>query len=176
MFRLTDELSNAEAYQDAYDRLYDQVSSLITRNQIAEEQAERISKLNAEILGHHNPAQRILYVDRIRTELAEAKMVSLLSRNLMQVDTSHSQKIAEVTREQESLKIHNGELEHELYTYKSVRLDDKPRTNITRITRPPLVNLTQSLNNNAQHNTRNPSPLCTVAEVGRTDMTLDEIL
>lgn len=76
MNRLTDELANAEAYQHAYDRLYEQVGFLITRNQIAEEEAERISKLNAEILGHHNPAQRILYVDRIRTELADAKMVS----------------------------------------------------------------------------------------------------
>jgi hypothetical protein len=78
MCRLTGELANAEAYQDAYERLYDQVGTLIARNQIAEEEAERISKLNAEILGHHNPAQRILYVDRIRTELAEARMVSPL--------------------------------------------------------------------------------------------------
>jgi hypothetical protein len=78
MSSLTGDLANAEAYQDAYGKLYGQVSSLITRNQIAEEEAERISKLNAEILGHHNPSQRILYVDRIRTELAEAKMVSLL--------------------------------------------------------------------------------------------------
>jgi hypothetical protein len=78
MCRLTGELANAEAYQGAYERLYDQVGSLIARNQIAEEEAERISKLNAEILGHHNPAQRILYVDRIRTELAEARMVSPL--------------------------------------------------------------------------------------------------
>src|SRR5258708_1269784 len=104
MSRLTDELTNAEAYQDAYGRLYEQITSLITRNQIAEEEAERISKLNAEILGHHNPAQRILYVDRIRTELAEAKMVSLWSRNsLIQVDSPRSQKIAELTREQENL-------------------------------------------------------------------------
>jgi hypothetical protein len=83
---LTDELANAEAYQDAYDRLYDQIASLITRNQIAEEEADRISKLNAEILGHHNPAQRILYVDRIRTELAEAKMVCTVAKSLIHVD------------------------------------------------------------------------------------------
>jgi len=72
---LTAELASAEGYQDAYAQLYDQVDSLIARNQIAEEEAERISKFNAEILGHQNPAQRILYVDRIRTELAETKMV-----------------------------------------------------------------------------------------------------
>jgi len=76
---LAAELASAEGYQDAYAQLYDQVDSLIARNQIAEEEAERISKFNAEILGHQNPAQRILYVDRIRTELAETKMVRFFS-------------------------------------------------------------------------------------------------
>ena len=50
----------------------------MTRNQIAEEEVDRISQFNAEILGHHNPAQRIMYVDRIRRELAEAKQVRSL--------------------------------------------------------------------------------------------------
>lgn len=45
------------------------------RNNLAEEEADRLSKFNAEILGHNNPAQRIMYVDRIRRELAEAKHV-----------------------------------------------------------------------------------------------------
>jgi hypothetical protein len=71
------ELTNAERYQEAYYSLSDEVASLLTRNQIAEEEADRISKFNAEILGHNNPAQRIMYVDRIRRELAEAKYVSL---------------------------------------------------------------------------------------------------
>ena len=35
----------------------------------------RLARFNAEILGHHNPAQRILYVDRVRRELAAAKQV-----------------------------------------------------------------------------------------------------
>jgi len=65
-----------EGYQDAYSQLYEQVELLIAKNHLAEEEAERISKFNAQILGHNNPAQRIMYVDRIRTELAEAKMVS----------------------------------------------------------------------------------------------------
>jgi hypothetical protein len=75
---LTTELTNAERYQEAYYSLSDEVASLLTRNQIAEEEANRISKFNAEILGHNNPAQRIMYVDRIRRELAEAKHVSFL--------------------------------------------------------------------------------------------------
>jgi hypothetical protein len=49
----------------------------LTRNQIAEEEVNRIGRFNAEILGHNNPAQRIMYVDRIRRELADAKQVSL---------------------------------------------------------------------------------------------------
>jgi len=77
IYRLTTALTSAEAYEDAYSRLYEQVGSLIARKQIAEEEANRISKFNAEILGHNNPSQRIMYVDRIRTELAEAKMVSI---------------------------------------------------------------------------------------------------
>lgn len=42
---------------------------------LAEDEANKLSKFNAEILGHHNPAQRIQYVDRIRQELYEAKQV-----------------------------------------------------------------------------------------------------
>lgn len=45
------------------------------RNDLAEDEAERLSAFNAEILGHRNPAQRIMYVDRIRRELAETKQV-----------------------------------------------------------------------------------------------------
>jgi hypothetical protein len=73
---LLNELAEAERYQEAYTALFEQVGSLVARNQLAEEEAERLSKFNAEILGHSNPAQRIAYVDRIRRELAEAKHVS----------------------------------------------------------------------------------------------------
>jgi hypothetical protein len=69
------ELVDTERYQDAYYRLYDEVGTLIARNELAEEEAQRLSKFNAEILGHKNPAQRILYVDRIRQELAQTKQV-----------------------------------------------------------------------------------------------------
>jgi hypothetical protein len=52
-------------------------------------------------------------------------------------------------------------------------MDDKPRTNITRIARPLHVNLTHSLNNS---HVKNPSPLFTVEEASGVDMTLDEIM
>jgi hypothetical protein len=76
--RLTAELTDAERYQEAYYSLSDEVGSLVARNQLAEDEAQRLSKFNAEILGHNNPAQRIMYVDRIRRELAEAKHVRVV--------------------------------------------------------------------------------------------------
>jgi hypothetical protein len=75
--RLTTELADSEQFQAAYYSLSDEVKSLIARNELAEDEAEQLSKFNAEILGHHNPAQRIMYVDRIRRELAEIKHVRL---------------------------------------------------------------------------------------------------
>jgi hypothetical protein len=80
--RLLTDLADAERYQDAYNSLSEEVNSLLARNQLAEEEAERLGKFNAEILGHNNPAQRISYVDRIRRELADAKYVSPLPSSL----------------------------------------------------------------------------------------------
>jgi hypothetical protein len=75
--RLTAELTDAERYQAAYYSLVDEVGGLVDRNNLAEDEADRLSRFNAEILGHNNPAQRIMYVDRIRRELAETKHVRL---------------------------------------------------------------------------------------------------
>lgn len=72
---MTSELAEASRYQEAYCALSDEVGSLLARNRLAEDEAQKLSKFNAEILGHNNPAQRILYVDRIRRELAEVKHV-----------------------------------------------------------------------------------------------------
>lgn len=75
LFRLTADLTEAERYQEAYASLLEEVESLVQRNALAEDEAEHLSKFNAEILGHNNPAQRIMYVDRIRGELHETKQV-----------------------------------------------------------------------------------------------------
>lgn len=69
-------MTDAERYQEAYYNLVDEVGTLVDRNNLAEDEADRLSKFNAEILGHHNPSQRIMYVDRIRRELAETKQVN----------------------------------------------------------------------------------------------------
>jgi heme oxygenase len=74
---LTVDLSDAERYRDAYHKLLDEVGVLAARNQLAESEANRLSQFNAEILGHTNPAQRIVYLDRVRRELAETKQVRL---------------------------------------------------------------------------------------------------
>lgn len=68
-------MGDAERYQEAYQNLIGEVEGLAARNELAENEAERLSKFNAEILSHNNPAQRILYLDRIRRELADTKHV-----------------------------------------------------------------------------------------------------
>ncbi|KAJ7132830.1 hypothetical protein C8R43DRAFT_1023572 [Mycena crocata] len=126
---LTAELADCEQFQSAYYSLSDEVKSLIARNELAEGEAHQLSKFNAEILGHHNPAQRIMYVDRIRRELAEIK-----------------HKLAVTVVECESFAANNTNLLRELEMYKSASmpLENKPRTIVTRISRPPLSALNQT--------------------------------
>ena len=74
-FRLTVDLTDAERYREAYHNLVDEVGVLVARNQLAESEANKLSQFNAEILAHNNPSQRIVYLDRVRRELAETKQV-----------------------------------------------------------------------------------------------------
>lgn len=73
---LNDELAEGDRYREAYHNVLEEVGMLVERNALAEEEAQRLSHFNAEILSHNNPAQRIMYVDRIRKELHETKQVS----------------------------------------------------------------------------------------------------
>jgi hypothetical protein len=75
MNRLNEDLLDAMRYQTAYEQLTEQVSEAIAHSALAEEEAQKLSKFNAEILGHQNSSQKIMYVDRIRRELAETKQV-----------------------------------------------------------------------------------------------------
>ncbi|KAI0820002.1 hypothetical protein BC628DRAFT_1399853 [Trametes gibbosa] len=120
--QLSADLADAEKYEEAYNGLLAEVDALVMRNALAEEEAQLLSKHNAEILGHHNPAQRIMYVDRIRRELHETKQKLLMS-----------------TRDRDAMLADNDELRHELGLYKSVAvpLEAKPRTTITRVGRVP---------------------------------------
>lgn len=68
-------VAESEDYAHAYQALLDEVNALVDRNSLAEEEAQKLSKFNAQLLSHKNPAQKILYVDRIRQELADTKQV-----------------------------------------------------------------------------------------------------
>ncbi|KAG1808221.1 uncharacterized protein BJ212DRAFT_1449095 [Suillus subaureus] len=162
--QLQAELADLSRFQEAYYNLVDETEALVARNNLAEEEAENLSKFNAEILGHNNPVQRILYVDRIRRELSEVK-----------------QKLLVCTRDRDAISAVNEDLLHEIMMYKSVAIpeDNKPRTNLTRVTRPPLTS--QSINIVAV----TPIPPCvssdalikaTVLEHIPGDMTLDELI
>ncbi|KAI0958971.1 hypothetical protein AcV7_004638 [Taiwanofungus camphoratus] len=122
--QLSSELAQAERYQEAYNGLVEEVGALIARNSLAEEETARLSKFNAEILGHNNPAQRIMYVDRIRRELHETKQKLFLS-----------------TRDRDAVVADNDDLRYELELYKSVAVPPelKPRATLTRVGRVPLA-------------------------------------
>jgi len=96
---------------------------IIMRNELAEQEADSLSKFNAEILGHNNLGQRIHYVDRIRRDLADAR-----------------QKLLMLTQEQEAIQQDNEILRTELNAYKSYdpNVREKTGTHITRVARVPL--------------------------------------
>ncbi|KAI0786720.1 hypothetical protein C8Q75DRAFT_264006 [Abortiporus biennis] len=163
--QLANDLAEAERYEEAYNNLVDEVGALVDRNALAEEEAERLRKFNAEIVGHNNPAQRVMYVDRIRRELHETRQKLLIS-----------------TREREAVLNENDDLRHELDMYKSVSVHPelKPRTTVTRVSRVPLA--TQSMN------IKSLSAISSVSNGGKRlestpevdfkegDMTIEEIL
>ncbi|KAK0485710.1 hypothetical protein IW261DRAFT_1329186 [Armillaria novae-zelandiae] len=157
---LSTEVANAEQLQEAYRALSDEVGSLLAKNALAEDVARQLSKFNAEIIGHQNPAQKIMYVERIRNELAESK-----------------QKHALLTREHEALVSQKQELENEVDMYKSVVVFDKPKTTITRVHRLPLTDLNQSTSQylpQSKVTGFHPRTLDTIPAEG--EMTLDEIM
>ncbi|KAI0279485.1 hypothetical protein BGY98DRAFT_968398 [Russula aff. rugulosa BPL654] len=135
--QLTVDLTDAERYRDAYHKLLDEVGVLAARNQLAECEANRLSQFNAEILGHNNPSQRIVYLDRVRRELAETKQMLIVA-----------------TRERDAAGAQIESLRRELSLYLSVPAAEGkklPRaTTMTRVGRMPLVPVTQSekVNNN----------------------------
>jgi len=156
MEQLNLELADASRFQDAYYKLLDETEGLLARNDLAEEEAEHLSRFNAEILGHQNPAQRIVYVDRIRRELADTK-----------------QRLLVCMRERDTLTASNDDLCHEIELYKSsvVPIESKPRSLFIRVSRPPLTNQSQ--------NARSQSPTKHVMLEhlpGPGDMTVDELI
>jgi hypothetical protein len=103
--------------------MHKEFEGIIMRNELAEQEADYLSKFNAEILGHNNLGQRIHYVDRIRRDLADARQKLLIS-----------------TQEQEAIQQDNEILRTELNAYKSYdpNVREKTGSHITRVTRVPL--------------------------------------
>jgi hypothetical protein len=167
---LTVDLTDAERYRDAYHKLLDEVGVLAARNQLAESEANRLSQFNAEILGHNNPSQRIVYLDRVRRELAETKQVRCVrvfgTRQQPNVDffiftlipnfrgVFFIQMLIVASRERDAASAQIESLRRELSLYLSVPAAEGkklPRaTTMTRVGRMPLVPVTQSekVNNN----------------------------
>ena len=75
--RLSKALAETEGYRTAYESALQEAQGLADRNALAEDEAAHLSQLNAEILGHSNPAQKIMYVDKLRKELAVTKQASV---------------------------------------------------------------------------------------------------
>lgn len=197
-FRLTVDLTDAERYREAYHKLVDEVGVLAARNELAESEADRLSQFNAEILAHNNPAQRIVYLDRIRRELAETKQVrrflphSRVGWASASSDPFHFpffsfvQMLIVATRERDAAGAQIEGLRRELSLYLSVPAEGKPRTTVTRVGRMPLV---------ATHS-ENVDPVTVAAQpqsgrsvvglsggfethlppLGEDEMTLDEIM
>ncbi|EMD37709.1 hypothetical protein CERSUDRAFT_154518 [Gelatoporia subvermispora B] len=170
--KLMEALEEAERYRDAYSSLAEEVEALVARNALAEDEAQRLSRFNAEIVGHNNPAQRIVYVDKIRRELHETKQQLLMS-----------------IRDRDTVQMENDGLRHELQLYKSISVpqESKPRTALTRIPRMPPASQSAGLKPELKvsHTTRNISPspprrtrfgAITNIDYSRDEMTLDEII
>lgn len=87
--RLTSELASTEQLQESYQQLSDEVGELLTKNALAEDVAQQLSKFNAEIIGNRNPAQRIMYLERIRNDLAESRYVCAFSSMSSSLNTDH---------------------------------------------------------------------------------------
>ncbi|KAG9012711.1 hypothetical protein FRB93_001264 [Tulasnella sp. JGI-2019a] len=121
---LMEQLENAERYKESYLRLIKEVDVLVSRNALAEEEANKLSRVNVEILSHTNASQKIMYVDKIRRELAETK-----------------QKLIATTVERDNALTAKADLGAELATYKSLTapVESKPKTHLIRVQRAPLT-------------------------------------
>ncbi|KAF8309446.1 hypothetical protein DL93DRAFT_2085721 [Clavulina sp. PMI_390] len=96
-------LNDAVRVQDEHQELVKRVDILVSRNALAEDEAQYLSQFNAHLLGHSNVNQRIFYVDRLRKEMAELK-----------------QKLITAEWEREETIERNAELTRELNIYRAV--------------------------------------------------------
>lgn len=113
-------LDHAEHYEALYHELAEQAKHLVERNALAEQEKATLSALNAELLGHNNHNQKIMYMDRVRHELDDARRDNVGLR--MHI---------------ERLEHENAQLSRELASFRAVDvpLSQRPRTEVTRVLR-----------------------------------------
>ncbi|KDN53189.1 hypothetical protein K437DRAFT_253202 [Tilletiaria anomala UBC 951] len=119
---LEEALDSAVKYERAYEALQVEAQALISRNALAEEEAAALSAINAELVGHTNPFQKVHHISKIRRELDECKQ----------------QLIAAYIERDEAVKQHQL-LADQLAMFRSLDmpLNLRPATNLTRVQRPP---------------------------------------
>ena len=72
---LNDDLVGYLALQETHAELGTTLERLARTSSLAQADADTLARLNAELVGHSNPSQKIRHLDRLRTELAELKKV-----------------------------------------------------------------------------------------------------
>ncbi|EPQ29238.1 uncharacterized protein PFL1_02993 [Pseudozyma flocculosa PF-1] len=70
---LTTTVVELEAYREEYERLCTQTRVLVDRHALAETERHALTELTTSLLRHTNPAQKIVYLDRIRRQLDEVQ-------------------------------------------------------------------------------------------------------
>lgn len=73
---LQDDLTDYHLLQDRHEELQKIIDRLMRTSSLAEEDANQLARLNAELAGHSNPNQKIRHLERLRNELADAKRVT----------------------------------------------------------------------------------------------------
>lgn len=70
-----EQLVELDGLRVAHAQLSTQLTELSARNTLAEADSAALSDLNAQLLGHANPHQKIVQVAKIRQELTDIKKV-----------------------------------------------------------------------------------------------------
>ena len=63
------------ALQETHGEFCKTIERLTRTSSLAQEDADELARINADLVGHSNPSQKIRHLDRLRTDLAEIKKV-----------------------------------------------------------------------------------------------------
>ena len=80
---LNGELIDYTALQETHEDLLKALDRIMRTADLAEEDANQLAQINAQLVGHNNPSQKIKHLDRLRNELAGLKKVSLNSLRVL---------------------------------------------------------------------------------------------